>query len=96
MNTIKFQTLQPHLNPDPGAIGTFRWDMGFDWMDIKWYEGDKPTPTFEPKPTLTFIGPCFAVRKDYFHHIGLFDPGELWFIGQDYEFNLKLMLICRI
>jgi len=51
--------------------------MGFDWMDIQWYEGDEPTPTFEPKPSLTFIGPCFGIRKDYFHQIGLFDPGRL-------------------
>ena len=69
--------MELRLGDDPGALGTFRWDMGFDWMDIKWYEGDKPTPTFEPKPTLTFIGPCFAIRKDYFHEIGLFDPGKL-------------------
>ncbi|KAL7011728.1 hypothetical protein ACKWTF_014411 [Chironomus riparius] len=86
---ISPDTLEPHLGPDPGALGTFRWDMGFDWMDIKWYEGDKPTPTFEPKPTLTFIGPCFAVRKDYFHHIGLFDPEyDIWG-GEDVELSFR-------
>jgi hypothetical protein len=45
-------------------------------MDIGSFEGSRPTGKYDPKPTPTIIGPCYAIRKDFYHKIGLLDPGE--------------------
>lgn len=63
--------------------------MGFDWMNIKWYEGDHPTPTYAPKPTVTFMGPCYAHRKDFFIKLGMFDDDfDIWG-GEDVELSFR-------
>jgi hypothetical protein len=48
-------------------------------MDIKWFEGDKPTPKYAPKASVTFMGPCFAHRKDFLIKLGLYDHEfDIW------------------
>lgn len=64
-------------NSEAGRIGSFRWNLNFEYMDVDWFEGDKPTPKYEPKASVTILGACFAIQKDFFHKIGLMDPGKL-------------------
>ncbi|KAG5669152.1 hypothetical protein PVAND_017047 [Polypedilum vanderplanki] len=77
------------LDEHIGSLGHFGWDMGFGWMDIKWYEGDNPTPKYAPKPSVTFIGPCYALRKDFMIKLGLYDHDfDIWG-GEDVELSLR-------
>lgn len=83
--------MEVRLDDSPGALGTFKWSMAFDWMNIEWYEStiNKKTPKYAPKPSLTFIGPCYAIRKDFYHKIGLLDPEfDIWG-GEDVELGLR-------
>ena len=64
------------LDDRPGFIGSFSWDLVFKWVTIEYFEGNNPTPKYEPKPSATIIGATFAIRKDFLLKIGLFDPGE--------------------
>jgi len=64
------------LDDSPGGLGTFSWDLNFKWMDIGSFEGKRPTGKYDPKATATIIGPCYAIRKDFYHKIGYLDPGE--------------------
>jgi len=69
--------MQVTLDDTPGSVGSFSWDLVFKWVTIDYFEGDNPTPKFDPKPSATIIGASFAIRKDFLLKIGLFDPGEL-------------------
>ncbi|XP_070507842.1 inactive polypeptide N-acetylgalactosaminyltransferase-like protein 5 [Chironomus tepperi] len=73
------ETMQVTLDDAPGFIGTFSWDLVFKWVTIEFFEGDKPTPKYDPKPSATIIGAAFAIRKDFLLKIGLFDPDfDIW------------------
>ena len=81
-NTLKF-----NLDDEtkPYRFAGFQWNMDFMWVNISAYEGDHPTPLWDPKPVPTIFGSMHAIRKDYFIKIGLLDPGfDIWG-GEDIE-----------
>lgn len=61
----------------PVWIGGFYWNMDFRFINIKVYEGDHPTPLYDPKSAPTIFGSMHAIRKDYFIKLGMYDKGEL-------------------
>ena len=69
--------MQVTLDDSPGYIGSFSWDLVYKYVSIEFFEGDNPTPKYDPKPSATIVGAAFAIRKDFLLKIGLFDPGEL-------------------
>lgn len=70
---------------EPHNFAGFRWNMDFSWVNIKEYEGNNPTPLWDPKPVPTIFGSMHAIRKDFFIKIGLLDPGfDIWG-GEDIE-----------
>ncbi|CAG9810414.1 unnamed protein product [Chironomus riparius] len=89
ISTMSPDTMQVWTNSEAGRIGSFRWNLNFEYMDVDWYEGDKPTPKFEPKPSVTILGACFAIRKDFFHKIGLMDPDFDMWGGEDVELAFR-------
>jgi polypeptide N-acetylgalactosaminyltransferase len=69
-----------------GHVGGFSWRLlhGFERIDV----GDDETL----KPTPTMLGAAFAIRKDYFEHLGYYDPGfELWG-GENLELSFKVWM----
>lgn len=73
MSSVNRDTLQFNLDRT-GALGGFKWNMDFDWVNIKEFEGDHPTETWEPKPTPTITGAAHAISKEFFMHVGMLDP----------------------
>ncbi|KAL7011873.1 hypothetical protein ACKWTF_014501 [Chironomus riparius] len=72
-----------------GGIGAFDWAMNFKWIDVKWYEGDHPTEKYAPKASPTFMGPTYALWKDFFEEIGYFDVDmDIWG-GEDVELGFR-------
>lgn len=78
----------------PWWVGGFHWTMDFDFVSIKEYEGDHPTPRYDPKPSPTVFGSMHAIRKDYFMELGMYDSGfDIWG-GEDVEY-VKLNIFKR-
>lgn len=75
MSHIDRDTLQIFLSTGaPTHLGGFKWNMDFDWLSLKDFEGDKPTETWEPKPTPTVTGAAYAISKEFYKHLGMLDP----------------------
>ncbi|CAG9810417.1 unnamed protein product [Chironomus riparius] len=89
ISSIDANTMKVSLDDSPGGLGTFSWDLVFKWLDISSYEGNRPTGKYDPKPTPTIIGPCYAIRKDFYHKIGYLDPDfDIWG-GEDVELAFR-------
>lgn len=86
VSTIDGDSLKMWLdNNDAGNIGGFAWNMDFNWINIKWYEGDHPTEMWEPKKSPTIIGATYAISKQFFTSVGMLDPDfDIWG-GEDVE-----------
>lgn len=77
---------------DAGSLGGFAWNMDFNWISVKWYEGDHPTEMWEPKKSPTVIGALHAISKEFFMHVGMLDPDfDIWG-GEDVELSFKVWL----
>lgn len=79
-------------NKDAGELGGFRWNLEFEYVDIKRYEGENPTPMWEPKKSPTIIGSVHAISKDFFEQLGMFDPDFDNWDGADIELSFKVWL----
>lgn len=72
-NTLKYDAYE---EKEPIWVGGFSWNMDFSFVNLKFYEGDHPTPLYDPKQTPTIYGSMHAIRKDYFIALGMFDKGD--------------------
>lgn len=72
-----FQTLEVWTNELAGRVSAFTWDLMLKYIDPEVKEEDKHKSPYDPKPSVTLIGAFFAVWKDFFHEIGLMDPGDI-------------------
>lgn len=82
MVTIFFQGLEKTSleynlwhEDNPRFFGGFRWSLDFYFVKIEDYEKDDPKPMYDPKPVPTVFGSMHAIWKDFFIHIGMYDPG---------------------
>lgn len=93
VSSINKDSLQMYLDhKDAGSIGGFAWNMDFNWISVKWYEGDHPTEMWEPKKSPTVIGALHAISKEFFMHVGMLDPDfDIWG-GEDVELSFKVWL----
>lgn len=76
-HSLKFDDVKENK---PYWIGGFFWNMDFAFISIQSYEGDNPTPTFDPKQSPTIFGSMHSIRKDYFIKLGMYDKGETRFL----------------
>lgn len=80
--TLKFDTEE---EKKPTLICAFLMSMDFAFLNLSFYEGNHPTPSYDPKPSPTIFGSMHAIRKDFFVKIGLYDEGfDIWG-GEDIE-----------
>ncbi|KAG5668767.1 hypothetical protein PVAND_016694 [Polypedilum vanderplanki] len=92
ISVIDDDTLFLSLDNKTGGIGGFTWSMDFSWIDVKFYEGDNPTPTYEPKASPTFMGPTYALWRHWFEKIGYFDTDmDIWG-GEDVELGFRMWM----
>lgn len=93
---INPDTLQIRTNNKSiGAIGGFDWNMNFKWItDIKKHEKMTNTTSskWEPKRSVTTIGALHAISKDFFMHLGMYDPEFGIWGGEDVELGIKVWM----
>ncbi|CAJ0584898.1 unnamed protein product, partial [Mesorhabditis spiculigera] len=70
-------------------IGGFDWNMQFVWRDLSPEQKRKRKNNLEPIRTPVMAGGLFAIRKDFFEHLGSYDPGfDIWG-GEQFELSFK-------
>lgn len=78
VENINYTTFElvPNEHPQYVTLGGFHWNLKFSWFHVesKYYEN--PHGTIE---TPTISGGLFAIDREYFKKLGMFDPGlEIW------------------
>jgi polypeptide N-acetylgalactosaminyltransferase len=67
----------------------------FDWNFIYRTLPRRPEDLFQPEkpaPLPVMLGCAFAIRRDYFFHLGGYDEKLIIWNGENYELSLKLWL----
>jgi len=72
------------------ARGGFNWDMTFHWIYFPWSYFDDPENYTKPIQSPALSGGLFAVRKEYFHHLGLFDEKMTIWGAENIEFSIRV------
>lgn len=72
-----------------GTRGVFDWN--FDFHELPRFPGNQPQLEL-PFDNPIMQGSAFAIRKDYFHHLGGFDEQLIKGRGDNYELSLKTWL----
>lgn len=89
--------INDNVNPDTfeyvsggeGSRGVFDWSFYF--FPLSRRPGDMIEPE-KPAPTPIMLGCSFAIRRDYFFHLGGYDEKLIIWNGENYELSLKLWL----
>lgn len=64
------------------VIGGLKWNLSFKFLNLSVYEGKNPTHPDDPKLSPTIFDSMFAIRKDYFMKIGMYDSVfDVWGVG---------------
>lgn len=85
------------LNPDnfeylsggSGSRGVFDWKFIFHWIPRRLEDLINPE---QPSPTPIMLGCAFAIRRDYFFHLGGYDEQLKIWNGENYEISFKLWM----
>jgi polypeptide N-acetylgalactosaminyltransferase len=91
INVINQETFQFHPTTDPRAvqIGTFSWRLIFKWFPTPKHEIERRKDPSEPIRSPTMAGGLFAINKDFFQNLGMYDPGfDIWG-GENLELSFK-------
>nr|KAG5704807.1 hypothetical protein BaRGS_015190 [Batillaria attramentaria] len=65
------------------SIGGFDWNMQFTWHAIPEYERVRRGSDIAPVRSPTMAGGLFAISREYFEHLGTYDPGmDIWGGGE--------------
>ncbi|GAB1603482.1 polypeptide N-acetylgalactosaminyltransferase 5-like [Argonauta hians] len=74
---------------DDIKIGTFTWAIEFQWMTIPQRLQSKRSSHIDPIPTPTVAGGLLSIRKDFFQHLGSYDPGFDTWGSENLELSFK-------
>jgi len=70
-------------------MGTFNWKLEFDWSPISEDQQQHREHKWAPYNSPTMAGGLFAINKEWFEHLGLFDEGmEIWG-GENIEMSFR-------
>ncbi|CAI2725553.1 unnamed protein product [Schistosoma spindalis] len=73
-------------------IGGFDWSLTFDWHELSERDKKRPGAPYSPIRTPTMSGGLFAISREYFDHLGRYDPGmEVWG-GENLELSFKIWM----
>lgn len=78
--------------PSPLVRGGFNWGLHFSWDRLP--DTEKNDPDLGSKPILspTMAGGLFAMKRDYFHHLGEYDLGmDIWG-GENLEISFRVWM----
>lgn len=71
------------------AVGTFSWTLDFTWKTGVIKKGDQPT---DPIDSPTMAGGLFSIHKEYFKHIGTYDPEMDGWGGENIEISFRIWM----
>ncbi|CAH8828151.1 unnamed protein product [Trichobilharzia szidati] len=73
-------------------VGGFDWGLTFRWHEQTERDKNRPGAPYSPVRTPTMAGGLFAISRDYFNHLGKYDPGmEVWG-GENLELSFKIWM----
>ncbi|XP_062578856.1 polypeptide N-acetylgalactosaminyltransferase 11-like [Saccostrea cucullata] len=76
----------------PLVRGGFNWGLHFRWDQLPASMQSDPELGLKPIPSPTMAGGLFAMRKDYFHHLGEYDLGmDIWG-GENLEISFRIWM----
>ena len=70
----------------------FNWGLNFKWDPIPRSELQNDEDFAKPFKSPTMAGGLFAIDKDYFHHLGEYDPGMNIWGGENLELSFKVWM----
>lgn len=75
------------------SIGGFDWNMQFTWHAIPDYERQRRNNLdYMPVRSPTMAGGLFSISREYFEHIGTYDPGmDIWG-GENLELSFRVWM----
>ncbi|KAH8850307.1 polypeptide N-acetylgalactosaminyltransferase 9 [Schistosoma japonicum] len=93
ISTINDKTLKYHfLSASSVQIGGFDWSLTFRWHEQAERHKNRPGAPYSPVQSPTMAGGLFAISREYFNHLGMYDPGmEVWG-GENLELSFKIWM----
>ncbi|XP_076468452.1 polypeptide N-acetylgalactosaminyltransferase 5-like [Babylonia areolata] len=74
------------------SIGGFDWNLQFTWHGIPDYERQRRGNDIAPVRSPTMAGGLFAISREYFEHLGTYDPGmDIWG-GENLELSFRVWM----
>ncbi|XP_046349821.1 polypeptide N-acetylgalactosaminyltransferase 5-like isoform X1 [Haliotis rufescens] len=74
------------------SIGGFDWNLQFTWHSIPEYERTRRANDILPVRSPTMAGGLFAISREYFEHLGTYDPGmDIWG-GENLELSFRIWM----
>ncbi|CAH1259388.1 GALNT1 [Branchiostoma lanceolatum] len=70
--------------------GGFTWDLNFIWIYVNKEEMARRKSPIDPVRCPVMAGGLFAIYKDYFQHIGAYDPAMEIYGGENVEMSLRV------
>ncbi|KAK4467388.1 hypothetical protein MN116_008832 [Schistosoma mekongi] len=93
ISAINDQTLKYHSSSASSVqVGGFDWSLTFRWHEQPERDKNRLGAPYSPVPSPTMAGGLFAVNREYFNHLGMYDPGmEVWG-GENLELSFKIWM----
>ncbi|KAL8621026.1 hypothetical protein ACOMHN_043516 [Nucella lapillus] len=90
IEVISHENFQVHPNQNVAILGTFRWkDLNFVWEDLtEEHKATRKSPA-DPITSPTMPGGLFAISRKFFIQLGTYDPGLLYWGGENMEISFK-------
>ncbi|XP_066277824.1 polypeptide N-acetylgalactosaminyltransferase 1-like [Branchiostoma lanceolatum] len=70
--------------------GGFTWDLNFMWIYVNKEEMARRKSPIDPVRCPVMAGGLFAIYKDYFQHIGAYDPAMEIYGGENVEMSFRV------
>ena len=93
IDVIDDDTLEFHYGDSKAtSVGGFDWNLQFTWHSIPEKERARHKHSAEPVYSPTMAGGLFAISKEFFTRLGLYDPGfDIWG-GENLELSFKVRI----
>jgi polypeptide N-acetylgalactosaminyltransferase len=74
------------------SVGGFDWNLQFNWHAIPERERKRRKSDVDPVRSPTMAGGLFSISRDYFEHLGAYDPGmDIWG-GENLELSFRIWM----
>uniref|UniRef100_A0A182KGJ9 Polypeptide N-acetylgalactosaminyltransferase n=1 Tax=Anopheles christyi TaxID=43041 RepID=A0A182KGJ9_9DIPT len=85
-------TLALQVGPSSGLYGAFDWNLSFQWRPRYDRYQSPGENLLEPFDTPVMAGGLFCIEKEFFAHLGWYDPGLQVYGGENMELSFKVWM----